>query len=50
MIGKMSTGVSNLLGYAGAGTNFIFGPLAAPEVGGNSFAIAALRVIIFFAP
>jgi concentrative nucleoside transporter, CNT family len=49
VIGKMSTGVSNLLGYAGAGTSFIFGPLAAPEVGGNSFAIAALPVIIFFA-
>ena len=49
VIGKMSTGVSNLLGYAAAGTNFIFGPLAAPEVGGNSFAIAALPVIIFFA-
>ncbi|MGQ0590074.1 MAG: NupC/NupG family nucleoside CNT transporter [Sphingosinicella sp.] len=45
----MSTGVSNLLGYASAGTAFIFGPLAAPEVGGNSFAIAALPVIIFFA-
>ena len=49
VIGAMSTGVSNLLGYASAGTNFIFGPLAAPEVGGNSFAIAALPVIIFFA-
>lgn len=48
-IGAMSRGVSNLLGYAGAGTAFIFGPLAAPEVGGNSFAIAALPVIIFFA-
>jgi CNT family concentrative nucleoside transporter len=48
-IGAMSTGVSNLLGYAGAGTAFIFGPLAAPDVGGNSFAIAALPVIIFFA-
>src|SRR6185369_9246678 len=45
----MSTGVSNLLGYAGEGTNFIFGPLAAPEVGGHSFALAALTVIIFFA-
>jgi concentrative nucleoside transporter, CNT family len=45
----MSNGVSNLLGYAQAGTNFIFGPLAAPEIGGNSFAIAALPVIIFFA-
>jgi CNT family concentrative nucleoside transporter len=48
-IGAMSRGVSNLLGYAAAGTAFIFGPLAAPEVGGNSFAIAALPVIIFFA-
>ncbi len=49
VIGAMSRGVSNLLGYAGAGTAFLFGPLAAPEVGGNSFAIAALPVIIFFA-
>ncbi len=40
----MSNGVSNLLGYAAAGTNFIFGPLASPEIGGNSFAIAALPV------
>jgi len=43
-IESMSRGVSNLLGYAQAGTNFIFGPLAAPEVGGTSFAIAALPV------
>ncbi len=28
--------------YAQAGTNFIFGPLAKPEIGGASFAIAAL--------
>ena len=42
-------GVSALLGYAHAGTAFIFGPLATPEIGGNSFAIAALPVIIFFA-
>ncbi len=49
VIGAMSAGVSNLLGYAQAGTNFIFGPLAGPEMGGNSFAIAALPVIIFFA-
>ena len=26
-----------------------FGPLATPEIGGHSFAIAALPVIIFFA-
>jgi len=48
-IQAMSDGVSNLLGYAQAGTNFIFGPLAAPDVGGTAFAIAALPVIIFFA-
>ncbi len=45
----ISDGVSALLGYAHAGTEFIFGPLAKPEIGGNSFAIAALPVIIFFA-
>jgi CNT family concentrative nucleoside transporter len=49
VIGGMSRGVSNLLGYAKAGTDFIFGPLASPEMGANSFAIAALPVIIFFA-
>jgi len=49
VIGAMSRGVSNLLGYAKAGTDFIFGPLASPEIGANSFAIAALPVIIFFA-
>src|SRR3546814_6006362 len=38
----LSGGVSNLLGYAKAGVDFIFGPLASPEIGGNSFAIAAL--------
>lgn len=45
----LSQGVSALLGYAAAGTSFLFGPLAKPELGGNSFAIAALPVIIFFA-
>ncbi|SOB79686.1 concentrative nucleoside transporter, CNT family [Sphingomonas guangdongensis] len=49
IIGAMSRGVSNLLGYAKAGTDFIFGPLAGPAMGANSFAIAALPVIIFFA-
>lgn len=44
-----SQGVSNLLGYSKAGTDFLFGNLASPEVGGNSFAIAALPVIVFFA-
>src|SRR5690242_18288844 len=45
----MSGGVSDLLGFAKAGVDFIFGPLASPAIGGNSFAIAALPVIIFFA-
>jgi len=49
VIGAMSAGVSNLLGYAKAGVDFIFGPLAGPTMGQNSFAIAALPVIIFFA-
>jgi CNT family concentrative nucleoside transporter len=49
VIATMSRGVANLLGYAQAGTDFIFGPLAKPEIGGASFAIAALPVIIFFA-
>ncbi len=42
-------GVSSLLGYAHAGVDFLFGPLAKPEIGGASFAISALPVIIFFA-
>ena len=31
VIGAMSTGVSNLLGYAQAGTDFIFGPMAGAD-------------------
>ena len=42
-------GVSRLLGYAHAGVEFLFGPLAKPEIGGSSFAISALPVIVFFA-
>ncbi len=49
VIAAMSRGVANLLGYAQAGIDFLFGPLAKPEIGGNSFALAALPVIIFFA-
>ncbi|MGN6278703.1 MAG: NupC/NupG family nucleoside CNT transporter [Sphingomonas sp.] len=49
VLGFMSGGVSDLLGFAKAGVDFIFGPLASPAIGGNSFAIAALPVIIFFA-
>ncbi|MEH3120421.1 MAG: NupC/NupG family nucleoside CNT transporter [Sphingomonas phyllosphaerae] len=44
-----SAGVAALLGYSQKGTEFLFGNLASPAVGGQSFAIAALPVIIFFA-
>jgi CNT family concentrative nucleoside transporter len=44
----MATGVGNLLGYAGQGTAFLFGPFAASPLGAN-FALQALPVIIFFA-
>lgn len=46
---NVSAGVSALLGYAHAGIEFLFGPLAKPEIGGTAFAIAALPVIVFFA-
>lgn len=46
---RVAAGVAGLLGYAQEGTNFVFGPLARPDMGGASFAIAALPVIIFFA-
>jgi CNT family concentrative nucleoside transporter len=48
MIQGMSQGVANLLGYANAGTQFLFGKLAGDPLGQN-FAIQALPVIIFFA-
>jgi CNT family concentrative nucleoside transporter len=44
----ISDGVSALLGYAGKGTEFLFGALAADKLGQN-FAIQALPVIVFFA-
>ncbi len=46
---SVSHGVSNLLGYAHAGIELLFGNLASPAVGGTSFAISSLPVIIFFA-
>ncbi|MBT0667885.1 NupC/NupG family nucleoside CNT transporter [Novosphingobium profundi] len=49
MLRGAASGVESLLGYAAQGTNFLFGPLAKPEIGGASFAISALPVIIFFA-
>ena len=47
-IQTLSSGVSNLLGYANKGTEFLFGPSASNPLA-NTFAIAALPVIIFFA-
>jgi CNT family concentrative nucleoside transporter len=47
-IAGMSRGVSNLLGYANKGTEFLFGPAASNPLA-NTFAIAALPVIVFFA-
>jgi CNT family concentrative nucleoside transporter len=44
----MAQGVSNLLGYANKGTEFLFGPAANNPLA-NTFAIAALPVIVFFA-
>jgi CNT family concentrative nucleoside transporter len=44
----LSFGVANLLGYAGKGTEFLFGPADKNPLA-NTFAIAALPVIIFFA-
>ena len=47
-IQSLSNGVANLLGYANKGTEFLFGPSANNPLA-NTFAIAALPVIIFFA-
>ena len=47
-IQTLSNGVSNLLGYATKGTEFLFGPSASNPLA-HTFAIAALPVIIFFA-
>jgi CNT family concentrative nucleoside transporter len=44
----LSFGVANLLGYANKGTEFLFGPAETNPLA-NTFAIAALPVIIFFA-
>lgn len=44
-----ASGVEGLLGFARAGVQFLFGPLADPAIGGTSFAISALPVIVFFA-
>jgi CNT family concentrative nucleoside transporter len=48
-INGMATGVSNLLGYAGKGTEFLFGPADKNPALYQTFALGALPVIIFFA-
>jgi len=48
VIQALSNGVANLLGYAGKGTEFLFGPTASNPLA-NTFALGALPVIIFFA-
>jgi CNT family concentrative nucleoside transporter len=48
VIQGMSDGVAELLGYATKGTEFLFGPTASNPLA-NTFAIAALPVIVFFA-
>ena len=47
-IESMAGGVSNLLGYANEGTEFLFGPAATNPLA-KTFALGALPVIIFFA-
>jgi CNT family concentrative nucleoside transporter len=47
-IQALAQGVSNLLGYATKGTEFLFGPSATNPLA-NTFALGALPVIIFFA-
>mgnify|MGYP006173175257 FL=1 len=47
-ISWMAAGVSNLLGYANEGTEFLFGPAETNPLA-NTFAVAALPVIVFFA-
>src|SRR4028119_1345538 len=49
VIQGMATGVSHLLGYAGEGTAFLFGPRDANPALWNTFALGALPVIVFFA-
>lgn len=48
VLATLSDGVANLLGYAAAGTEFLFGPNETNPLA-NTFALGALPVIIFFA-
>lgn len=49
MVDKISVGVLLVIGYSKDGINMVFGPLADPAaIGGISFAVNVLPVIIFF--
>jgi CNT family concentrative nucleoside transporter len=48
-IDTLSTGVLAVIGFANAGINMVFGPLADSNIVGFSFAINVLPIIIFFA-
>ena len=48
VIAVMASGVEALLGYADAGIDMVFGPLASDEIG-SIFAVRVLPVIVFFA-
>ena len=48
-IDTLSTGVLAVIGFANAGIDMVFGPLADADIIGFSFAINVLPIIIFFA-
>ena len=48
-IEALSTGVLAIIGFANAGIDMVFGPLADTDIVGFSFAINVLPIIIFFA-
>ncbi|MDJ0812928.1 MAG: NupC/NupG family nucleoside CNT transporter [Woeseiaceae bacterium] len=48
-IDTLSTGVLAIIGFANAGIDMVFGPLADTDIVGFSFAINVLPIIIFFA-
>jgi CNT family concentrative nucleoside transporter len=48
-IGALSQGVLAVIGFANAGINMVFGPLADSDIVGFSFAVNVLPIIIFFA-
>jgi CNT family concentrative nucleoside transporter len=49
VIRTLSDGVMAIIGFAGAGINMVFGPLADTDVIGFSFAVNVLPIIVFFA-